>query len=247
MAGKNKKHAMTKSRIAFALAGLALVVLIGVIGFLLLSYDRAANIDPSPNNETEVAQDDDAFPYVDWEYWQDVNPDVIGWVTVPETPINYPIVQAPKNAPAYYLQHDIYKNYNVFGCPYLDAECNGFDTQNTVIFGHHMNDGSMFSAFASFSDRSVSENATILLQTPKWKKTIAVDGVDIIDGWAALKRVTFNDQTDFHIYRQTCLDDSILRFADSGENLNQMYTFCTCSYDYGSWNERTLIYGSTEK
>ena len=92
---------------------------------------------------------------------------MIGWVTVPGTNIDQPIVQAHADDPTYYLHHDIYKNYNIYGCPYLDSECEelGFESKNAVIFGHHMNDGSIFSAFAEYSDQEYAEeHQKILLQ-----------------------------------------------------------------------------------
>ena len=88
--------ARTKSRIAF---GLALALLLCGAGVLLLlqAWRSAANTPPSPGADASVAAEEDPqspFPEVDWDYWQGVNPDVIGWITVPGTTINSPIVQA---------------------------------------------------------------------------------------------------------------------------------------------------------
>ena len=87
----------TKSTIAFIVAGILLAACIGAAGLLVQSRSAATSFDPSPSLTVEDAED--GFPAVDWEYWQDVNPDVIGWVTVPGTPIDYPIVQAHADAP----------------------------------------------------------------------------------------------------------------------------------------------------
>ena len=139
----------TKSTIAFIVAGILLAACIGAAGLLVQSRSAATSFDPSPSLTVEDAED--GFPAVDWEYWQDVNPDVIGWVTVPGTPIDYPIVQAHADAPTWYLSHDVYGNWNIYGCPYLDADCEeeGFDSRVAYVFAHHMDDGSMFAPLAS--------------------------------------------------------------------------------------------------
>lgn len=146
---KHKKGGRAAIVIAIVCFVAAAAILIGL--FLM---QQAANPDPSPNNPDNSETNTDEFPDVDWVYWQSVNPDVIGWVTVPGTNIDSPIVQAHEDDPDYYLHHDVYKNYNVYGCPYLDAGCIslGLEAPNCVIFGHHMNDGTVFSAFASYSE-----------------------------------------------------------------------------------------------
>lgn len=60
---------------------------------------------------------------VDWGYWQGVNPDIIGWVTVPGAGIDYPIVQAHEGDPDHYLRYDVYGGWNYHGVPYLHWKC----------------------------------------------------------------------------------------------------------------------------
>ena len=102
-----------------------------------LTITSDASSSTGEDDASEAA--DDGFPTVDWAYWQGVNPDVIGWITVPGTTINSPIVQAPTDDPDFYLSHDVYGNYNIYGAIYLDAECAeaGLDSRNAVILGHH--------------------------------------------------------------------------------------------------------------
>lgn len=92
-----------KSRIAMGICGILLVAA-GVLGFTLWSMEQAGN--PSPGGEArEVSLDPYGFPEVDWDYWKSVNPDVIGWVTVPGTNIDSPIVQAHSDAPECHPHH----------------------------------------------------------------------------------------------------------------------------------------------
>ena len=53
------------------------------------------------------------------------------------------MVQAHADSPTWYLSHDVYGNWNIYGCPYLDADCEeeGFGSQVAYVFAHHMDDG----------------------------------------------------------------------------------------------------------
>ena len=154
--------------------------------------------------------DDDAFegafPVIDWDYWRTENPDVIGWISVPGTAIDYPIVQASASNTTYYLSHDAHGDYNIFGCPYLDADCSEkglLESKNAVIFGHNMSsfDGSMFSDFARYTDESFARaHSIVLIQTPTEKRCLRIVGAAVSSGESATKRTSFVDDDDFSLY-----------------------------------------------
>ena len=156
----------TKSRIALSMA---LILLAGaaVLGWTLLSWRQAAQTPPSPNaapeEQSEAADngESDGFPVVDWDYWKSINKDIIGWITIPGTSINSPILQAPSDDPTYYLKHDVYGNYNPHGAIYLDADCpDGLLSKNAVIMGHHFgNDvtAAPFGTIASYIDKDFAK------------------------------------------------------------------------------------------
>ncbi len=82
------------------------------------------------------------------------NKDVIGWVKVDDTPINYPVMFTPKEN-EYYLHRNFDKKDDINGMPFLDAVCdpdNPFD--NLMIYGHHMKSGMMFAHLLDFEDVS---------------------------------------------------------------------------------------------
>lgn len=86
-----------------------------------------------------------------------VNPDIMGWITVPDTHISYPIVQGEDND--FYLNHTWKKQPNDGGAIFLEAE-NAADMSdfNTIIYGHNMNDDSMFSDLVKFQTDRYMEN-----------------------------------------------------------------------------------------
>jgi len=82
---------------------------------------------------------------------RDVNPDVMGWITIPDTNISYPIVQGEDND--FYLNHTWKKQANDGGAVFMESE-NDPDMRdfNTIIYGHNMNDNSMFSDLVKFAN-----------------------------------------------------------------------------------------------
>lgn len=208
------------------------------------------NANPSPAGDGDYTVDGDGFPDVDWAYWQEVNPDVIGWVTVPGTRIDYPICQAHGEDPDYYLSHDVYGNANPVGVPYLDADCADeglMGSRNAVVFGHHWtNTGAMFTDFAEFSDGPyATEHRTILVQTPDSKVKYNADIVQIVKGSSA-KYTSFRTQGEYlQWYRQQVDNATVYLAADSQPETN--ITFVTCSYHFwakASNGERTLVTSS---
>ena len=82
----------TKSRIAFAASAVFLLSAAAMFAFLLYCR-QAAHTPPSPDAAHEsMVEDGDGFPAVDWDYWQDINPDVIGWVTIPGTTVDLSLI-----------------------------------------------------------------------------------------------------------------------------------------------------------
>lgn len=234
----------TKAKLASA-ASLFLILLGLALGLTLMGLsETASHVDPSPVADVEQ-EEKDPFPVVDWDYWQDRNPDVIGWVTVPGTVIDLPICQAPSSDPTYYLSHDVYGKWNFYGCPYLDAECaeKDLDSPLAMVFGHHMSDGSMFAEMASFSNDSFTDShRLILLQTPERKYELTVVAVDVIDSHSEFKRLDFETQEDLEKWWLSTWEKSDVSRVCELAGLSSIKAFVTCSY--GPWNghERTVVY-----
>ena len=238
-----------KQRLAVMAAAAALVAA-AVLGLWLSGiHERAADVEPSPfsGNETE-SESPDGFPTVDWEYWLSVNPDIVAWVSVAGTEIDYPVVQARSDGPTFYLDHDVYREWNPYGCPYLDAACagQGIDSPLALMFAHHMNDGSMFSAFASYSDAGFAvEHDEILLQTPEGNERLRVVAADVVDSNAEYKRLDFATGEELSSWLDELLGGADVALVDDART-DSIKAFCTCSY--GRWNghERTIVYAQEE-
>lgn len=238
----------TKSRIALAVSVLLLAAAAGIL-VLFLHFEQAANPSPSPNGTHEtidIEAADSLFPVVDWEYWKGVNPDVIGWVTIPGTDVNHPIVQAHADAPDFYLKHDVYKNYNPLGAIYLDADCEelGLSSRNAVLMGHHIggaNGATAFGVIASYKDKAfASDHATVLIQTPTAQMEYTVRFSQIVKGWEPVKRTSFEGDADFRQWYDDCRSKAAM-VLDGEIEPGQTVSLVSCSYNYWAWNERTVV------
>lgn len=74
---------------------------------------------------------------------QEQNTDFVGWISIDGTNINYPVMQTIDN-PNYYLKHGFEKQYSNYGVPYVQENCALGISDNIVVYGHNMNNGSMF-------------------------------------------------------------------------------------------------------
>lgn len=80
------------------------------------------------------------------------NSDCVGWLTIPDTTVDYPVVWTPED-PEHYLRRDFYGAQASGGTPFLDgrnqAQAKG---QNLIVYGHNMLDGSMFKPIVQYLD-----------------------------------------------------------------------------------------------
>lgn len=93
------------------------------------------------------------------------NPDMVGWISIAGTKLNYPVMQTPNN-PNFYLKHNFEKAYSDLGTPYIQENCNIAESDNLVIYGHHIKGGKMFGALNDYKSKSFyEEHKTILFDT----------------------------------------------------------------------------------
>ena len=118
-------------------------------------YTDATGIGTLDNDEVlpdeEMAAEDAAKAYEKYGALYEQNNDFVGWIQIDGTNINYPVMQTPDN-PDYYLKHSFENTWSDYGVPYLDEACVIGQSNNLVIYGHHMSNGSMFCDLELYSD-----------------------------------------------------------------------------------------------
>lgn len=86
-----------------------------------------------------------------------INPDIVGWISIAGTDVDYPVVQR-KDKTDYYLYRDFYGKQVARGCIYVREQCDVFTpSDNVVIYGHMMKDGTMFSDLSNYTNKAYWE------------------------------------------------------------------------------------------
>lgn len=110
--------------------------------------------------EKQYVSDKDAsgVPIIDFNALAQTNPEVVGWIYAPGTNINYPVVQTNNNSK--YLNTLFDGTANASGAIFLDSDdtAPGMVDQQTTIYGHHMNDGSMFNVISDTTDQATFDS-----------------------------------------------------------------------------------------
>lgn len=121
-------------------------------------------------NSTEVRkspEDKRAEELQEFQELKTAMPAMVGWVRVPGTDVDFPVVQGPDND--YYLNHDYAGNYNTLGAVYLDMDNTpDFHDQNSIIYGHNVRSGKVFHTLTSYEDPEFVKTAPeIEILTPE--------------------------------------------------------------------------------
>ena len=183
---------------------------------------------------------------IDWGYWLGVNPDIAGWITVPGTAVNGPVAQAPSDDPTYYLSHDARRSPSVAGCAYVDSACEGFDGLVSVVSGHHVTDGSVFSDLSLCLDRGFAiDHRSVILETPQRTCVAAIDGVELIPGFQKAKRTQFATpemMRAWYAARVTGCD--VVLCDEVPDDLDRALILVTCATSDPSDDRRVIVYCS---
>ncbi len=157
-------------------------------GYSNSSYSELERFIETPENTHNNNVREDAaseiesiqFPTVDFEALSNINTDIVGWIYIDNTDINYPIVQGKDNS--YYLKHFFDKNYSSYGCVFLDCYNSfEFSDYNSVIYGHYMKNGTMFSSLTKYKNQEYYDtHPQAILVTPNQNYII-----DIFAGYVA--------------------------------------------------------------
>lgn len=121
---------------------------------------------------------------IDWKRLKDTNADIRAWIRSVGTVINYPIVQGRDND--YYLNYTLAGTWNIKGTIFIDANCaNPFDDFLTIVYGHRVNDNSMFTSLHEYFDARETpyfeEHPIMELYTPSQNYELHIFGAAVIN------------------------------------------------------------------
>ncbi|MCR5608806.1 MAG: class B sortase [Lachnospiraceae bacterium] len=178
---------------------------------------------------------------VNFDKLKDVNEDIIGWIYSYDTAINYPIVQGEDND--YYLKHLFNKKSNKAGSIFMDAINNrDFTDDNTMIYGHHMNNGSMFASLSNYKSQSYYEaHPYIYIVTPDKDYRIEVFSGYVTDFDSEAYTVTFADDESKEDFIKKVKKKSSFKSKVEVSAEDYLITLSTCDYTYK--NARYAVHG----
>lgn len=191
----------------------------------------------------DVSTDEEEIS-IDFTRLKEINEDIVGWIVIEDTQINYPIVQGSNNS--YYLNHSYDKKWSGYGSIFMDySSSNDFSNYNTFIYGHHTQNGSMFGELYKYMDESFYQSHPYFrIYTPKSNYVLDVFSVYVDDTESDSYKQEFSSLEDYEKYI-----DAILSKSKYKTNVNIDYkkdkivTLYSCSHERSrNKNDRYFIH-----
>ena len=190
---------------------IVLLIIIGILGYWLATLFAQGTdvseyrINNNSSSSTTVSKsgksDESADNPIDFKKLQKINPEIFGWIYIPDTNIDYPLLQSNERDD-FYLHSDIYRNYKYAGSLFSEY-CNSTDKDDrvTLIYGHNMIDGSMFANLHKFRDASFfNKHTKFYIYTPERRLTYQVVSAFEYDDRHIMNTFNFSENKVFKEY-----------------------------------------------
>ncbi len=181
---------------------------------------------------------------IDFSALQEKNEDIYAWIRIPNTKIDYPIVQHPKSDD-YYLNHDAEKKYTKAGAIYSELKTRrDFTDPNTVIYGHNMLNGTMFQNLHKFKQKDFfEENRYIYIYTKGHILTYEICAAYRYDNRHILNSFNFSDPQVFADYLEYVKNPQSIIKKTRAVEMNTDSKLLTLSTCIGNHDYRYLVQG----
>lgn len=163
-----------------------------------------------------------------------LNNDLVGWIRLPGTVLDYPVVQTPEQKD-YYLRRDFYGKRKAQGCIYVREECDVFaPSDNLTIYGHRMRNGSMFAPLGNYLEKDFwEENPCIYFDTLKERNQYEVFSVFLTtasmgEGFEYHTFVDAYSAEDFDEFVSICKELSLYDTGITPAYGEKLITLSTC-------------------
>lgn len=166
------------------------------------------------------------------------NSDCIGWLSIPDTVVDYLVMHMPEN-PQKYLRRNFYGEYSVSGVLFLDGRCS-MDSDNLIIYGHNMRNDTMFGSLPKYMEEAYRQaHSVIEFETEAGCAEYAVFAVVTVkkyDDWYGF--INAADRTEFEKQIEAIQGKALYRSDIMLEYYEQLLTLSTC---YGSGKDGRLL------
>lgn len=190
---------------------------------------------PAPEEEPEAEPDERELAYEKYKALYEQNDDFVGWISIDGTAINYPVMQSI-DSPDYYLKHSFEKTYSDYGVPYVDEACAVGLSANTVIYGHHMKNGTMFSSLVNYADKTYFEEHPIIRFDTIYGfgeyQVIAAFSFDTNNEEFRYNEYTDMTEVEFTEFMENCMARRAYDTGYTAEYEDTLITLSTCEYTH---------------
>ena len=193
-------------------------------------------------SEEEEDHAPDVEEGIDWDELQSINPEIVVWIYINDTEIDYPVLwhKGDDMYSQYYLNHNYRGDWDSYGTIFLDYRClSGTDSKNVVMHGHHMNDGSMFGNLMNYAGMSgnldfYEEAPVVEFDTPKANgkyKIISIYKTNTLSSQGEFfnyLRADFQNEKDFMDYVYNVRIRSLINCPVDVNEDDELITLSTC-------------------
>ncbi|MGN1411904.1 MAG: class B sortase [Oscillospiraceae bacterium] len=204
---------------------------------------KPKNITTFPNDDTST-EDNTIINNIDYlAECKNINPDTIAWLYIPNTSINFPIVQSQDNE--YYLNHSLEKESSSYGVPFLDYRCsNDFSDFNSIIYGHNIKGEKMFAELLNFQNKdyfNTHTNGYLITSNGKFK--INFIACLILKNDSFVYNTIFLTEEEKIVFLKDIKSQAVQYRDFPNVELSKIniVTLSTCSYEFK--DARTLLIG----
>lgn len=182
------------------------------------------------------------FPEVDFASLQQINSEIIGWIYSENTTINYPVAHNIQDN-FFYLDHMFTREGNGSGCIYLDQYNAGdFTDDNSIIYGHNMQNGTMFASLMEYKKTGYFEkHPRILLVTKEHKYALEIFAGIITDPKSEDWKTTYSDRAGYAAWLESAKERSVFNSPVVPTAEDRIVSLSTCTYEFD--DARLLILG----
>lgn len=242
-----RKEALRNAPLSVRIRNGALnVITVCLIGIILVSgykigktmweYQVAKSAYTNISEKTAKVDPKQFTGVVDWKALKKVNPDVQGWLYQKGTVINYPVVQGTDNDTYLHTRFD--KQWSGGGTLFVDCRMEkDFKGFNSIIYGHHMKDGSMFRSIRGYTkeDGYYDKHKTLELATPHGNYHLVVFSAFITKATDEDTYKMTYDEAEKQAYIERAWEQSELPITRDSVDVtknDRLVTLSTCAYDY---------------
>jgi len=169
-------------------------------------------------------------------------PDVVAWIVLDNTVINYPVVQGNDNA--FYLTHLPNGKEHIMGSIFMDyRNASNFSDKNTIIYGHNMASGDMFAVLNNYYNQTFYEaHPTMKIMTPHNHYTLTLFAAYTINSAVETIPINFNNNQAFKDFITQAIQRSDFNAHVEANNADRLVTLVTCT-NFGPPSYRYIVIG----